>query len=33
MEGVASNLFILVPSTINPNSPAFRQAAKASSFH
>ncbi len=32
MEGVASNLFLLVPSTINPNSPAFEQAAKACNF-
>jgi hypothetical protein len=33
MEGVASNLFLLVPNTINPNSPAFEQAAKACNFH
>ena len=33
MEGVANNLFLLVPSTINPNSPAFQQAAKACDFH
>jgi hypothetical protein len=32
MEGVASNLFLLVPNTINPNSPAFEQAAKACNF-
>jgi hypothetical protein len=28
-QGVASNLFLLVPNTININSPAFQQAAKA----
>lgn len=33
IEGVASNLFLLVPSTINPGSPAFVQAAKACKFH
>jgi hypothetical protein len=33
MEGVASNLFLLVPGTINVNSPAFEQAAKACNFH
>jgi hypothetical protein len=33
MEGIASNLFLLVPSTINPNSPAFEQAAKSCKFH
>jgi hypothetical protein len=27
------DLWLLVPSTINPNSPAFRQAAKACNFH
>jgi hypothetical protein len=32
MEGIASNLFLLVPSTINVNSPAFEQAAKACKF-
>lgn len=32
MEGLASNLFLLVPSTINPNSPAFQHAAKACGF-
>jgi hypothetical protein len=29
IEGFASNLFLLVPNTINANSPAFKQAAKA----
>jgi hypothetical protein len=33
IQGIASNLFLLVPSTINPNSPAFQQAAKARAFH
>ncbi len=28
-QGIASNLFLLVPNTINVNSPAFQQAAKA----
>lgn len=28
-QGVASNLFLLVPNTINVNAPAFQQAAKA----
>jgi hypothetical protein len=32
MEGVASNLFLLVPSTIDVNSPAFEHAAKACNF-
>lgn len=32
MEGVASNLFLLVPKTINVASPAFTQAAKACHF-
>jgi hypothetical protein len=32
MEGVASNLFLLVPSTIDVNSPAFTKAAKACHF-
>jgi hypothetical protein len=31
-EGIAGNLFLLVPSTINVNSPAFQQAAKACNF-
>ena len=33
IEGLGSNLFLLVPSTINPNSPAFQRAAKACNFH
>ena len=28
-EGISSNLFVLVPNTINPSSPAFERAAKA----
>jgi hypothetical protein len=31
-EGIAGNLFLLVPSTINVNSPAFHQAAKTCNF-
>jgi len=33
IEGIGSNLFLLVPSTINPSSPVFQQAAKACKFH
>jgi hypothetical protein len=33
IEGIGSNLFLLVPSTINPSSPVFQQAAKACEFH
>lgn len=33
IEGLGSNLFLLVPSTINPTSPAFKQAAGACHFH
>jgi hypothetical protein len=32
MEGLASNLFLLVPSTIDVNSPAFTKAAKTCHF-
>jgi hypothetical protein len=32
VEGFASNLFLLVPQTMNVNSPAFEQAAKACRF-
>ncbi len=32
MEGLASNLFLLVPSSIDVNSPAFTKAAKACHF-
>jgi hypothetical protein len=32
MEGVASNLFLLVPDTIDVNSPAFLRAARACKF-
>lgn len=33
IEGMANNLFLLVPSTINPASPAFQRAAKTCNFH
>lgn len=33
IEGLGSNLFLLVPSTINPDSPAFKQASTACDFH
>jgi len=33
IEGIGSNLFLLVPSTINPSSPAFQHASKACNFH
>jgi hypothetical protein len=33
IEGIGNNLFLLVPSTINPSSPAFQQASKACNFH
>jgi hypothetical protein len=33
MEGLGSNLFLLVPSTINPNSPVFKHAGTACNFH
>jgi hypothetical protein len=33
MEGVAGNLFLLVPNTIDVDSPAFKQAAKTCDFH
>lgn len=33
IEGVASNLFLLVPDTISVDSPAFKQAAKTCNFH
>jgi hypothetical protein len=33
IEGLASNLFLLVPTTINVNAPAFEQAAKACHFN
>ncbi len=32
MEGLASNLFLLVPSTIDVRSPAFKRAAKTCHF-
>ncbi|MGO9955926.1 MAG: hypothetical protein ACLP50_08070 [Solirubrobacteraceae bacterium] len=32
-ESIAGNLFLLVPKTINIDSPAFKQAAKACDFH
>jgi hypothetical protein len=32
-ESINGNLFLLVPKTINVNSPAFKQAAKACGFH
>lgn len=32
-EVIASNLFLLVPKTINVHAPAFKQAAKACDFH
>jgi hypothetical protein len=33
VEDIASNLFLVVPSTINPSSPAFQKAASACKFH
>jgi hypothetical protein len=33
MEGLASNLFLLVPNIIDVNSPAFKHAATACDFH
>jgi hypothetical protein len=32
-ERLNSNLFLLVPKTVNINSPAFRPATKACGFH
>jgi hypothetical protein len=32
IEGLGSNLFLLVPSTINPNSPVFKHASDACHF-
>jgi hypothetical protein len=31
--GPSDGVFLLVPKTIDPNSPAFKQAAKACNFH
>jgi hypothetical protein len=31
--GLSGGLFLLVPKTINVDSPAFKQAAKTCSFH
>lgn len=33
IEGIASNLFLLVPSSIDVKSPAYARAAKACGFH
>ncbi|HEY3725603.1 MAG TPA: hypothetical protein VGL51_00415 [Solirubrobacteraceae bacterium] len=32
VQGIADNLFLLVPATINVNSPAFKQAAQTCNF-
>jgi len=33
MEGLGSNLFLLVPNTIDPNSPVFKHASTACHFN